>query len=105
MARFDVFRNTGPHAREVPFLLDVQSDFLVEMGTRVVVPLRRRDKFPAVAIPGDLAPILEVDGVECVMQTSLLAAVPARLLKKSVASLAADRQRIVAALDFLFEGI
>ena len=105
MARFDVYRNAGPHAREVPFLLDVQSDLLAGMETRVVVPLRRRDKFPDVAIPGDLAPLLKVDGVECVMQSSLLGAVPARMLRKPVASLAADRPRIVAALDFLFEGI
>ena len=26
MARFEVFRNSGPHALDVPYLLDVQSD-------------------------------------------------------------------------------
>ncbi|MBZ0093400.1 MAG: CcdB family protein [Sulfuricellaceae bacterium] len=28
MARFDIFRNSGPHADDVPYLLDVQSDLL-----------------------------------------------------------------------------
>lgn len=104
MARFEVFRNVGAHASEVPFLLDVQSDLLAQMDTRVVVPLRRRDRFPAVHVPDELAPTLLVDGIDCVMQTSLLGAVPIRILKKPVTSLAGERQRIVAALDFLFEG-
>ena len=104
MARFDVFRNTGSHAGEVPFLLDVQSTLLADLETHVVVPLRRCDKFPAVRIPADLAPVFTIDGIVCMMQTSLLAAVPAGILKKPVTSLAAELQRIVAALDFLFDG-
>ena len=28
MARFEVYRNTGSHAQDVPYLLDVQSDVL-----------------------------------------------------------------------------
>ena len=104
MARFDVFRNAGPHAREVPFLLDVQSGLLSNMETRIVVPLRRCDKFPAVKIPAELAPIFDIDGIDCMMQTPLLGAVPVGALKRAVASLAPERQRIVAALDFLFEG-
>lgn len=104
MARFDVFRNSGDHAREVPFLLDVQSGLLGDLETRVVVPLRRCDKFPSVRLPEDLIPVFHVEGIDCMLQTPLLAAVPVALLKKPVASLATERQRIVAALDFLFEG-
>lgn len=41
MAQFDVYRNVGPDARRVPYLLDVQSDLLAGVTTRVVVPLVR----------------------------------------------------------------
>jgi toxin CcdB len=48
--------------------------------------------------------VYNVGGIECMMQTPLMAAVPAKILKAPVASLSAERHRIVAALNFLFEG-
>ena len=45
MARYEVFRNSGIHANDVPYLLDVQSDLLHGLDTRVVIPLRRCDRF------------------------------------------------------------
>jgi toxin CcdB len=104
MARFDVYRNSGPHAGEVPYLLDVQSDLLQKLQTRVVVPLRRRDRFPAIPTPDRLTPVFEIEGVACLMETPKLAAVPLRLLKKPVVSLADSQPAITGALDFLFQG-
>ncbi|MBS4096931.1 MAG: CcdB family protein [Sulfuricella sp.] len=104
MARFDVYRNTGPYATEIPYLLDVQSDLLDGLETRVVVPLRRRDRFPVAHLPVNLTPTFDVEGVECILETPKLAAVPLRLLKAPVASLAVKQSEIVAALDFLFQG-
>ena len=104
MARFEVYRNSGAHAVEVPYLLDVQSDLLHGLETRVVVPLRRRDRFPAVPIPERLMPVFEVEGTACLMETPKLAAVPLRLLKTPVVSLAEGQARITGALDFLFQG-
>jgi len=104
MARFDVYRNSGTHAEDTPYLLDVQSDLLHGLETRVVVPLRRRDRFPVVKLPDNLTPAFEVEGIECFMETPKLAAVPLRLLKTPVASLADNRFQITAALDFLFQG-
>ncbi|WP_041363955.1 CcdB family protein [Methylomonas methanica] len=104
MARFDVYRNSGVRSNDVPYLLDVQADILSAMDTRVVVPLRRRDRFSEVRLPGNLVPILSVEGVECLMETPKLAAVPVRVLKAPVASLESQRLEIGAALDFLFQG-
>lgn len=101
MARFDVYPNTGPHATDVPYLLDVQSDLLQGLETRVVVPLRRRDRFPATRI---LSPVFEIAGVVCLMETPKLAAVPLKLLISPVISLAPQQQAITGALDFLFHG-
>lgn len=104
MARFDVFRNSGPHADAVPFLLDVQSDLLSDLETRVVIPLSRSDKFPVIKIPQRLTPIFNIEGVDYLLETPKLAAVPLRLLKSPAHSLAAEHARITGALDFLFHG-
>lgn len=104
MARYEVFRNSGPHADDVPYLLDVQSDLLHGLDTRIVIPLRRRDRFPASRIPQRLTPVFEVEGVDCMLETPKLAAVPLRLLKQPVKSLAAEQAAITGALDFLFQG-
>ena len=104
MARFDVYRNTGVHADATPYLLDVQSDLLQGLQTRIVVPLRRRDRFPGVGLPANLAPTFEIEGIECILEIPKLAAVPMRLLKLPVTTLVASQFEITAALDFLFQG-
>ncbi|QPK63464.1 CcdB family protein [Methylomonas sp. LL1] len=104
MARFDVYRNSGGKVEEVPFLLDVQSDVLSALDTRVVVPLRRRDRFSAKTLPSNLMPAVIVDGLECVLEIPKLAAVPIRILKRPVTTLYDHQFEITAALDFLFQG-
>ena len=90
MARFDIYPNPdAARAADVPYLLDVQCDLLAALDSRVVIPLRRVDRFSAVA---------------CFMETPKLAAVPGRILKTPVASLAQSSAAIVGALDFLFQG-
>jgi len=104
MPRFDVYRNSGSQASVTPYLLDVQSDLLQGLETRVVVPLRRRDRFPGTSIPDNLTPTFDIEGIECLLETPKLAAVPLRLLKTPVTSLASKQFEITAALDFLFQG-
>jgi CcdB protein len=49
MARFDVYRNFGKHKNSVPCLLDIQSNHLSSLPTRVVVAcLVRFDDKPEV---------------------------------------------------------
>ena len=50
MARFDVYATPGRHADSTPYLLDVQGDLLDGLDSRVVIPLRRRERFPAVPL-------------------------------------------------------
>ncbi|HQV49868.1 MAG TPA: CcdB family protein [Dokdonella sp.] len=105
MPQFAVHRNTNPATRSsVPFLLDVQSDLIEELGTRVVVPL-----YTVAAMKGKtlkvLTPIVEVDGKRHVMVTQQLAGIAKSHLGQQVASLASQRNVIIAALDFLISGI
>jgi toxin CcdB len=105
MPCFDVYHNSGEYAEVTPYLLDVQSDLLQGLETRIVIPLRRRDRFPAVSLPANLMSTFEIEGVECLLETPKLAAVPLRLLKTPIASLASRQFEITAALDFLFQGL
>jgi len=104
MARFDVYANTGSHAETTPYLLDVQSDLLDGLDTRVVIPLRSLKHFPKVSVPARLTPVLTVEGDDCLLETPKMGAVPVRVLKSPVTSLAHAQAQITAALDFLFQG-
>ena len=104
MARFDVYQNTGPLATSTPYLLDVQCALLDGLDTRVVIPLRRVDKFPVVHFAKDLTPIFDIEGVSCFLETPNLAAVPKRVLKHHVMSLSDQQNLISSALDRLIQG-
>jgi toxin CcdB len=104
MARFDVYRNSGPLATSTPYLLDVQCALLDGLDTRIVIPLRRFDKFPAVNLAKDLTPVFEIEGTPCILETPKLAAVPTRFLKTYVISLSDQQNLISNALDRLFHG-
>lgn len=98
MARFDVYPNpVGPG-----WLLDVQTDLLEIIGTRVVVPL-----LPAKAAKvatARLNPEFEIEGERAVMVTQALAAVPTTALHERRTNLADHHAKIAGALDMLFLG-
>ena len=98
MARFDVFANEGGEG----YLLDVQSDLLGSLNTRVVVPLLPRENAPAPA--ERLNPVFVIDGIDVVMATQFLAAVPKAELRAKIGSLEEASDEIGAALDMLFLG-
>ncbi len=104
MARFDVYTNSGSHATTTPYLLDVQSDLLDGLDTRMVIPLRSLKAFPKVKLSTRLTPVLTIQGEELLMETPKMGAVPQRVLKTPVTSLASEQAQISAALDFLFQG-
>jgi toxin CcdB len=102
MAQFDVHRN--PRGGEFALLLDVQSDLLASLATRVVVPMASRKRFGARPITR-LNPTARVRGTEYVLVFQELAAVPTTALGAPVVSLADRRNELIAAIDLLFTGI
>ncbi|WP_376689841.1 CcdB family protein [Wenzhouxiangella sp. EGI_FJ10409] len=98
MARFDVYRNAGGAG----YLLDVQSDLLQGLNTRVVVPLLPPEEAPQPA--RRLNPVLKVERTQVVMTTQFLAAVADSELGQAITRLEQDRDEITAALDMLFIG-
>ena len=105
MPQFAVYKNRNSATRgRVPLLLDVQSDLLEPLSTRVVVPLSPVSASRDVVMK-QLAPILTIDGKQYVMLTPQLAGVSTRELGQSIGNVAAERATIIAALDLLITGI
>jgi toxin CcdB len=103
MAQFDVCLNPNPDSTAaVPYLLEVQSDLLESVNTRVVVPLVLLSERGQPA--RYLNPQFEIDGVQVVMVTEQIAGVPKRALGMRVLSLGEQRDQIMDAIDFLFRG-
>lgn len=105
MAQFDVYRNANPatHAR-IPYLLDVQSDLLDPLATRVVVPLCKPEVLKS-KLAERLNPVFEIETRKMVMLTPELAGVSRKVLGERIGNLSKERRSIVAALDLLFTGI
>jgi toxin CcdB len=104
MARFDVYPNPGLHAHTTPYLLDVQSELLDGLDSRMVIPLRSLEHFAKVKLPTRLTPVFTIQGQNYLLETPKMGAVPRRILKSPVTSLTAEQAQITAALDFLFQG-
>lgn len=101
MARFDVYRFASKSA---PLLLDVQSDILGELNSRVVIPLAPVTKAGGEELPR-LKPRIKVGGKSYILMTTDMAALPKNRLGALVTNIAgADRDDISKALDFLFFG-
>ena len=104
MARSDVYANPGNHAKTTPYLLDVQSNLLDGLDSRMVIPLRSLKHFPKVKVATQLTPIIKIGGKDYLLETPKMGAVPQRVLKSPIASLVDSQAEITAALDFLFHG-
>jgi toxin CcdB len=105
MSQFDVHRNPNAATRaRIPYLLEVQSDLLDPLATRVVVPLCKPEVLSGK--PAErLNPAFEIEGRKLLMLTPELAGVPRKALGERVANLAAERAAIIAALDLVLTGI
>ncbi len=99
----DVHRDRQKSSNQLSFLLDVQADLLSDLATRVVVPLVPERMFQRPA--SRLHPRFVIEGEPVIMVTHLLSAVPRSDLGRCVASLAAERDVIVAAVDVLLAGV
>lgn len=101
MAQFDIYKTDMKLA---PFLLEVQSNLLSEIDTKVVIPLIENKK----SSPKQLArlhPVISIEGKEYILRTAELGAIPKSLLADPVANIEEEyRQHIIDALDFLIQG-
>ena len=101
MPRFDVYANPDKHeSKLIPYYLDVQSDHIKGMETRIVVPLWNASRFSART--ENLHPEFDVADQTVVMDTPALGAVPRAVFRQPVANLRSQQMLIQDALDALF---
>ena len=104
MAQFAVYRNKSARTKATyPFLVDVQSDLLEDLQTRVVIPLSKAAALMKKPV-SQLMPILSFDGETYVLMTPELAGVARTDLGPAAGTLAERREMILAAMDFLLTG-
>lgn len=98
MARFDLYAVKGGAG----FLLDVQSDLLSDLNTRIVIPVMPLSAAPRPA--RILNPVFDLAEAPHVLVTQFLSAVPIALLRAPAGSLAAQSEHVTRAIDFLHQG-
>jgi toxin CcdB len=105
MAQFAVHRNPNAATRtSYPFLLDVQSDLISDLGTRVVIPLSLASSMKGKLVR-TLMPTFSIEGKQYAMLTPQLAGISIKQLGVKVADLSEKRGEILGALDLLITGI
>jgi toxin CcdB len=105
MAQFSVYLNKNCETQaHTPLLLDVQSDLIADLTTRVVIPLRLVASMNGGVIQ-TLMPLCEIENNIYVVMTPQLAGISVKQLGAKVADLTQRREDIIAALDLLVTGI
>ncbi len=105
MAQWDVHANPSPRHRDVlPFVVELQSDLLSGLGTRLVAPLARQLSTKP-GITQRLSPTLQVQGQALVLVIQESAAVHLRELRRPVASLRDQSHLIIGALDAVISSV
>ena len=100
--QYHAYRN-GSKSKDYPYLIDVQSDLIGLLDSRMVIPL-----VPASLaknqLPARIAPLVEIKGSQFILMTPEMASVPLSLLQERVCSMENQRKIIKDAIDFLFDG-
>ena len=104
MAQFDIRRNPDSRSRDrYPYLIELQSDVLTDLPTRVMAPLRplADGHLPPI---GRLNPVIDLDDGRFVVVTQELASGSAGPLGPVVGHAGTDRAALTAAWDLMFKG-
>ena len=105
MPQFDVYKNKNAKSKSTyPYLIDVQSDLLSTLHTRVVVPVTKLNA-PRKKPIKDLTPVLDIEGGKYLLLIPQLAGISVDELGPPIGNASSHRDEIVSALDFLITGV
>ncbi|MCM2681125.1 CcdB family protein [Echinimonas agarilytica] len=105
MSQFSLYQNNDKSTGTAyPYFVDVQSNMLDTLNTRLVIPLTPVEMLENKA-PIHLCPVIHIDEGDFVILTHQMASVPTKILRDPVNELSAFRNEIIAAIDFLIAGI
>lgn len=104
MKQFDLYENADSDSHATyPYFLDVQTDLLDGLNSRVVIPIAKVQD--AKTFPKNLCPIVEIGDETYALLTHQITTVSASFLTRREGSLLLNRTDIISALDFLLTGI
>ena len=104
MTRFAIYQNRNLRSSvSFPFLVDVQSELLQDLETRVVIPLARAASFTDFPLRY-VMPAVEVDGKKYLLMTPQLTGLSRVLLGPLRGSLEPYARDISRATDILLRG-
>jgi toxin CcdB len=102
MAQFDVY-HFAPRGAGFGHVLDLQSDLLDGLATRIVAPLYPlKGKHQPIL---RLNPVVQIEGKAHYLAVQEMTALRVKSLGARIASLTEQRPVIIAALDFLITGV
>lgn len=105
MDQFDLYINPDNDTNKTyPYFVDIQNGVLDSLNSRVVIPLTPAGK-SGKNYPDNLCPIVKIKNKNFAVLTHQLTSLSLSSLKQKECSLAASRDDIVAAIDFLVTGI
>lgn len=105
MRQFDVYANPSKATRKAyPFIVDIQSNVISEIATRIVIPLGRKADFRNEGMKG-LTPEITYEGEDLLLLIPQIASMPTKALRDPIGSLSHLRDEIISALDFAITGI
>ena len=103
--QYDVYTNPSPRMRDqYPYVVDIQSDLLSSLATRMVVPLAVTT-LAAHDLPRQLCPVIAVRGKGMMLVAFEAAPLDKRLLKAKTASVKNRASDIIAAMDAVISGV
>lgn len=105
MSQFILYKNLDNTISNIyPYFVDVQSELLGSLNTRLVIPLTPLCLLEKKA-PSHLCPTIHIEQGDFVVLTQQMASIPVKMLAEPVTDLSAFRDEIIAAIDFLITGI
>ena|SRR5690554_3961674 len=105
MAQFDVYNNPSKATRKAyPYILELQSDVISEIATRIVVPLADNSYMNKEEFKW-LTPKINYEDKELLILIPQIASMNTKSLKNPIGSLTHLREEIISALDFAITGI
>lgn len=105
VTQYDIYANPSKaQRREIPWIVDVQSDLLSKLPTRLVIPLALRETMPQ-AMPGALCPEVRWEGDSLVALPYLAAPFRVRDLGTPTGNLRSLASELVASIDAVISGI
>jgi toxin CcdB len=103
--QFSIYINPDKDTKKTyPYFIDVQSNLLDSLNSRVVIPLTPIENTNK-NYPTNLCPTIKIKNKEYALLTHQLTSVPQSILKKPIGSAESSRNNIVSAIDFVVTGI